>query len=88
MSWRSKAACLGADNELFFPIGCSGPALDQIEQAKVYCRRCPVISECLEWAMATGQHSGIWGGMSEEERRALRRSRQRRQRAARDETPT
>jgi len=78
MSWRSKAACLGKDTELFFPAGSSGPALEQAEQAKTICRQCQVITQCLEWAVATGQNNGIWGGLTEEERHALCRSRQQR----------
>jgi len=54
------------------------PCLGSIEQAKAVCRPCPVIGDCLEWALAANQDAGVWGGMSEEERRALRRSRQRR----------
>jgi WhiB family redox-sensing transcriptional regulator len=73
MDWRHRAACRDEDPELFFPIGNSGPALLQIEQAKAVCRRCPVASECLTWALDTGQDSGVWGGLSEDERRALKR---------------
>lgn len=80
MDWRPKAACLDHDPELFFPIGSTGPALDQVAQAKAVCQRCPVIDTCLEWALRTNQHDGIWGGLSEEERRAHRRNRQRKQR--------
>lgn len=82
MDWRQDAACIGEDPELFFPVGTTGPALEQVERAKAVCRRCPVIDQCLEWALATNQDSGVWGGMSEDERRALRRSRQRRRRLA------
>jgi WhiB family transcriptional regulator, redox-sensing transcriptional regulator len=82
MDWRQNAACIGEDPELFFPVGTTGPALDQVEQAKAVCRTCPVIEQCLEWALASNQDSGVWGGMSEDERRALRRSRQRRRRLA------
>lgn len=71
--WRHHAACRGADPELFFPVGTSGPALQQITEAQAVCRRCPVSGECLAWALETGQDAGVWGGMSEEERRALRR---------------
>lgn len=78
MSWRSKAACLGEDTELFFPAGSTGRALDQAEQAKAICRRCDVSAACLEWALRTGQVDGIWGGLTEEQRRTLRRTRQRR----------
>jgi len=42
MDWRHKAACLDEDPELFFPIGNTGPALLQIEEAKQVCRRCDV----------------------------------------------
>jgi WhiB family transcriptional regulator, redox-sensing transcriptional regulator len=73
MDWRSQAACRQVDPELFFPIGNSGPALLQIEEAKQVCRRCPVVQECLHWAIDSGQDAGVWGGMSEDERRALKR---------------
>ena len=42
MDWRDKAACLTADPELFFPVGNTGPAVDQIEKAKSVCARCSV----------------------------------------------
>ncbi|GAB2789306.1 WhiB family transcriptional regulator [Streptomyces chlorus] len=70
---RTRAACRNEDPELFFPIGTSGPALLQTEQAKGVCRRCPVQQQCLDWAMDTGQSLGVWGGTSETERRALKR---------------
>ncbi len=72
MTWHSHAACLGADPELFFPIGESGPAMRQIAEAKQVCGRCPVREPCLEWALGTNQNAGVWGGLSERERRALR----------------
>ncbi|WP_327312297.1 WhiB family transcriptional regulator [Streptomyces sp. NBC_01235] len=71
--WRQHAACRREDPDLFFPIGTSGPALLQTEQAKAVCRRCPVREPCLEWAMETDQTLGVWGGTDEAERRALRR---------------
>ncbi|MDQ0964029.1 WhiB family redox-sensing transcriptional regulator [Streptomyces sp. B4I13] len=71
--WRQHAACRREDPDLFFPIGTSGPALMQEEQAKTVCRRCPVQEACLEWAMETDQTLGVWGGRSETERRALKR---------------
>ncbi|MBM02858.1 MAG: hypothetical protein CMH43_03980 [Micrococcales bacterium] len=37
------------------------------------CRRCPVVDECLRWALESGQDAGVWGGLSEDERRALKR---------------
>jgi WhiB family redox-sensing transcriptional regulator len=71
--WRHKAACQDQDPELFFPVGNSGPAILQIAEAKAVCSRCPVASDCLAWALRTGQDAGVWGGTSEEERRALKR---------------
>lgn len=71
--WRHRSLCKDEDPELFFPVGNSGPALLQIEQAKAICRRCPVIRECLAWALEDGQEAGVWGGMSEAERRAFKR---------------
>ncbi|GGS25832.1 WhiB family transcriptional regulator [Actinokineospora fastidiosa] len=73
MDWRHRAACRDEDPELFFPVGTSGPALSQVEQAKAVCARCPVAASCLAWALESGQDAGVWGGMSEDERRALKR---------------
>ncbi|MCZ4096734.1 WhiB family transcriptional regulator [Streptomyces sp. So13.3] len=73
MNWRHRAACRAEDPELFFPVGSSGPALLQIQQAKAVCRRCPVREECLSWALEAGQDAGVWGGLSEDERRAAKR---------------
>ncbi len=73
MDWRHHALCRNEDPELFFPIGTAGPAAVQVEQAKVVCQRCPVVSDCLTWAIETGQDNGVWGGTSEDERRALAR---------------
>jgi WhiB family redox-sensing transcriptional regulator len=75
MDWRHRAACLEEDPELFFPIGSStsDSARAQIELAKQVCRRCEVQDVCLQWALDHGQDAGVWGGMSEDERRALRR---------------
>lgn len=72
-NWRRRAACQGKDPELFFPVGSAGPALTQIAEAKKICARCPVLRACLVFAMATGQEYGIWGGLTEDERRQLRR---------------
>ncbi|MBQ0851532.1 WhiB family transcriptional regulator [Streptomyces sp. NPDC057621] len=82
--WRDYAECRTVDPDLFFPIGNTGPALVQIEDAKSVCRRCPVREECLNWALDTGQSIGVWGGTSESERRTLRR--RIRSRASRDST--
>ena len=68
MDWRHQAACRDEDPELFFPVGNTGPALQQIEEAKKVCNRCSVINECLKWALESGQEAGVWGGLSEDER--------------------
>ena len=73
MDWRHRAECLTEDPELFFPVGTTGPALAQVEEAKKVCRRCEVREECLRWALEAGQDHGVWGGMSEDERRAMKR---------------
>lgn len=73
MDWRHRAICRDEDPELFFPVGTSGPAIAQIQTAKAVCGRCPVASECLAWALESGQDAGVWGGLSEDERRALKR---------------
>ncbi len=71
--WRDFAACRDTDPDLFFPVGTTGPAIEQIENAKAVCRQCDVQSLCLEYALSTNQDSGVWGGTSEEERRKLRK---------------
>ncbi len=71
--WRHGAACRDQEPDLFFPTGDTGPALLQIEEAKDICRACPVIYQCLQWALESGQDYGIWGGLSEQERRSLKR---------------
>ena len=64
MDWRDKAACLTVDPELFFPVGNTGPAVDQIDKAKSVCARCTVTEVCLQYALVTGQDSGGWGSAS------------------------
>jgi WhiB family transcriptional regulator, redox-sensing transcriptional regulator len=77
MDWVHRARCKDEDPELFFPIGTTGPAAAQTEAAKAICMQCDVRTECLEWSLATGQEAGVWGGLSEDERRALKRARRR-----------
>jgi len=72
--WREHAACATVDNDLFFPVGVTGPAVSQIARAKAVCAGCEVRETCLEFAIATNQEYGVWGGASEEERRTLRRA--------------
>lgn len=70
---RPRAACADEDPELFFPPGDSGLALFQEEEAKAVCRRCPLMGSCLQGALERGEAAGVWGGLSEKERRSLKR---------------
>ena len=69
--WRVRAACRTEDPELFFPVG-DGPAtVAQVAQAKAVCARCPVVAQCLEFALVAIPE-GVAGGLSGQERRELR----------------
>ena len=67
-NWRALGLCSGADPDLWFSVG----ALEH-KQAKTICRQCPVRMSCLEYAMEEPVDHGIWGGMTERERRRQRR---------------
>ena len=71
-SWRKLAACRSAEPDLFFPAVPSDLTSGQAERAKALCRACPVRRECLQFALATRQSYGVWGGMTELERRVAR----------------
>jgi WhiB family redox-sensing transcriptional regulator len=69
-TWQGQDNCLGVDPDLFFPErGAS------TREAKGVCRGCVVRDDCLEYALVNGEKFGIWGGLSERERRQLRRQR-------------
>ncbi|MDZ7674285.1 MAG: WhiB family transcriptional regulator [Acidimicrobiales bacterium] len=69
-AWQEYSNCLGVDPDLFFPErGAS------TKEAKAVCKGCVVREECLEYALQNGEKFGIWGGMSERERRRIRRAR-------------
>lgn len=75
--WRHKANCRDInDPDIFFPMGTNDWALGQVEAAKAICQPCPVRKQCLNWAITTHQEIGVWGGLSEEERKDLSRNRQ------------
>ena len=80
--WRSMALCRDTNPDLFFPVGSTGVALDQIAAAKAVCTQCSARPECLDYALDTNQDSGVWGGLSEEERRQIRRERAKARRLA------
>lgn len=68
--WQDQANCLGVDPDLFFPErGAS------TREAKAVCAGCEVKDDCLEYALRNGEKFGIWGGLSERERRRIRRQR-------------
>jgi WhiB family transcriptional regulator, redox-sensing transcriptional regulator len=71
--WRELAACRDSDPDLFFPVGTTGPAVDQIELAAAICASCNVREECLQYALETNQEAGVWGGFAEDDRRRLRK---------------
>ncbi len=73
--WRNRGACVSADPDLFFPISSSGASRHQEERAKAVCARCAVRAECLDFAMASRQVHGVWGGLGEAELASLRRRR-------------
>jgi WhiB family transcriptional regulator, redox-sensing transcriptional regulator len=56
----------------FFPVGNAGPAQQQVAAAKAVCHRCPVIDDCLTWAVNARHEEGVWGGQDMSERRDLR----------------
>ena len=58
---------------MFFPDGDIRSARAQVKMAKLICRGCPVSATCLSWALASGQEAGIWGGLTEDQRRSLHR---------------
>ena len=77
--WQDFANCLGVDPDLFFPErGAS------TREAKEVCKGCVVRDDCLEYALANGEKFGIWGGLSERERRRIRRQRSLERRTALD----
>jgi WhiB family redox-sensing transcriptional regulator len=70
LAWQDDANCMGANADLFFPErGAS------TRKAKQICGECEVQVECLEYAIANGEKFGIWGGLSERERRRIRKER-------------
>ena len=67
--WMRDALCAQVDPELFFA---EKSAWAVTIQAKLICRRCPVIAECLEYAVANNENFGVWGGTTPKQRQRLR----------------
>ena len=70
---RDLASWLVPEPTLFFPVGTTGPAVEQIEAAVAICNTCMVREDCLQYALETNQESGVWGGYAEDDRRRLRK---------------
>lgn len=68
--WRKQAACIDLDSAEFF---LAGEDLEGMRRAQEICATCPVREPCLEFALASNQSLGIWGGTTPNERRRLRR---------------
>lgn len=70
--WRAEAACADPTipADIFWP-----QRGESVREAKAVCRTCPVTAECLDYALTTGAHHGIWGATTERERRRIRRER-------------
>ena len=64
--------CMQTDPEVFFPAG-NGEAWNETRKAKAMCQTCPVIFECATYALAAGEEHGVWGGLSANELRQIRR---------------
>ncbi len=70
VEWQTDALCAQTDPEAFFPDK-GGSTLN----AKKICDSCDVTEDCLEYALENNEKGGIWGGLAERERQALRRQR-------------
>ena len=74
VAWQLQAACRGPQSEVFFPPSQSERKHDRLERerrAKAICGICPVRSDCLSYAMEIRESHGIWGGLSESERKSM-----------------
>jgi WhiB family transcriptional regulator, redox-sensing transcriptional regulator len=69
-TWRQHASCRGLDPDIFYP-----PSDEEAEEAKSVCGECPVRQLCLEHALANRERDGVWGGLTERERRRIIRQR-------------
>lgn len=69
-AWKQHAECRGLNPDMFLPTRGDNRAL---EAAKRVCNRCPVRTECLDYALKMNERTGVWGGVSERQRREMRR---------------
>jgi WhiB family redox-sensing transcriptional regulator len=75
MKWIDVAECTkeSVDPELFFPSGNTDKTVEMIDIAKGICNKCFAKQNCIDWSIEHKIDAGIWGGLSEEERRTIRR---------------
>ena len=71
LEWSNQAACLSAEPVQFFPVGTADAAAGETASAKLVCAGCEVQVECRDYALETRQPFGVWGGLDEQERRAM-----------------
>lgn len=71
LAWRQQARCRGVDPAVFYPVSDEDEALE----AKAVCAQCPVREPCLEYAIGVREKHGVWGGLTDRERRRLIRQR-------------
>jgi WhiB family transcriptional regulator, redox-sensing transcriptional regulator len=69
MEWQLSGACREMDSWIFFPEGRTNEG--DVRWAKRICRDCPVRAECQEWALSRHEEYGVWGGLSDKERKAI-----------------
>ena len=68
--WTARAACIGTDTEIFYPV-----TPDEEAEALSICATCPVRAQCLDYAVRNREPYGIWGGTTPDQRRRIRRAR-------------
>lgn len=66
--WQHRANCFGVDPDVFFPI-----SEEDAGVALAYCKGCKIREMCLAWALKNGERYGVWGGLTEQQRRRLNR---------------
>ncbi len=81
--WQHLGRCRETDPDMFYPEGSGGGGPLHSKDAKRICKACPVMMQCRQWALDTDEEYGIWGGLSEAERKKIRR-----ERARAGQTPT
>ena len=74
--WQKRANCSPDDAKLFFSESGTRNEPKEVKEAKAICRKCPVVEQCLKYALNNGEIGyGVWGGLTPKERRMLRRRR-------------